>query len=263
MPLAGLQRRALLRERLQREGLLLDGVQRKGLRCEGLQRMGLAEIIRRVTGKAVRNLTVTLLVAAALAVGIAMLFALMARERVPEPELATVLTPPLELPEATLVDHAGNTFTTADLEGRFSLMFFGFTYCPDICPLTLQVLARARAEVEMFAPELVPDVVFVSVDPYRDTPERIREYIGNFDTDFTGITGSDEALAPLLGRLGVTVQKNERDGEYYNVIHNGTVYVIGPEAELVAVFTGSSHDAGAIATDVVRIRRRLGTRPRS
>ncbi len=258
MPLAGLQRRALLRE-----GLLLDGVQREGLRCEGLQRMGLAEIIRRVTGKAVRNLTVTLLVAAALAVGIAMLFALMARERVPEPELATVLTPPLELPEATLVDHAGNTFTTADLEGRFSLMFFGFTYCPDICPLTLQVLARARAEVEMFAPELVPDVVFVSVDPYRDTPERIREYIGNFDTDFTGITGSDEALAPLLRRLGVTVQKNERDGEYYNVIHNGTVYVIGPEAELVAVFTGSSHDAGAIATDVVRIRRRLGTRPRS
>lgn len=214
------------------------------------------EIIRRVAGKATRTLSVTLLIAAALAVGVTMLFALMTRERVPEPEVATVLTPPLAIPDATLVDHAGRTFTMADLEGRFSLMFFGFTYCPDICPLTLQVLAGVRADIGALQPELVPDVVFVSVDSYRDTPERIRDYIGNFDTGFTGITGSDEALAPLLGALGVTVHKNERDGEYYNVIHNGTVYVIGPEAELIAVFTGSSHDADAIATDVVRIRRR-------
>ena len=79
----------------------------------------------------------------------------------------------------------------------------------------------------------------------------------------SGVTGSDEALAPLLGALGVTVHKNERDGEYYNVIHNGTVYLIGPAAELVAVFTGSSHDADAIATDLIRIRRRPGTRPTS
>ena len=216
-----------------------------------------------MTGKATRTLSATLLVAAALAVGVAMLFALMARDRVPEPEVATVLTPPLAIPDATLVDHAGRRFTMADLEGRFSLMFFGFTHCPDICPLTLQVLARARAEVGALAPELVPDVVFVSVDPYRDTPERILEYLGNFDTDFTGITGSDDALAPLLGALGVTVHKNERDGEYYNVIHNGTVYVIGPEAELIAVFTGSSHDADAIATDLVRIRRRYTNVPSS
>ncbi len=243
--------RGVTARRLQRESLQCGGLQH-----EGLQRKGLAEIISHVAGKVTRTVSVTLLIAAALAVSMAMLFALLGRDRTPAPEIATVLTPPLALPDATLVDQAGRAFMTADLEGRFSLMFFGFTYCPDICPLTLQVLARARDEVGALAPELVPEVVFVSVDPYRDTPERIRDYLGNFDTSFTGITGSDEALAPLLGALGVTVHKNERDGEYYNVVHNGTVYVIGPEAELVAVFTGSSHDADAIATDVVRIRRR-------
>ena len=221
------------------------------------------EIICRVTGRATSNLVVALLIGAALAVGLAMLFALTVRNTMPEPEIATVLSPPLPIPDAVLVDQAGREFTTSDLEGRFSLMFFGFTHCPDICPLTLQVLARAREEVRTQAPELVPDVVFVSVDPYRDTPERIGDYVSNFDPGFIGVTGSDEALAPLLGALGVTVHKNERDGEWYNVVHNGTVYVIGPDAGLVALFSGSSHDAAAIATDFVRIRTRYANSPSS
>lgn len=221
------------------------------------------EIICRVTGRATSNLVVALLIGAALAVGLAMLFALTVRNTMPDPEVATVLSPPLPIPDAVLVDQAGREFTTSDLEGRFSLMFFGFTQCPDICPLTLQVLARAREEVRTQAPELVPDVVFVSVDPYRDTPERIGDYVSNFDPGFIGVTGSDEALAPLLGALGVTVHKNERDGEWYNVVHNGTVYVIGPDADLVALFSGSSHDAAAIATDFVRIRTRYANSPSS
>ena len=216
-----------------------------------------------MTGRATSNLVVALLIGAALAVGLAMLFALTVRNTMPDPEVATVLSPPLPIPDAVLVDQAGREFTTSDLEGRFSLMFFGFTQCPDICPLTLQVLARAREEVRTQAPELVPDVVFVSVDPYRDTPERIGDYVSNFDPGFIGVTGSDEALAPLLGALGVTVHKNERDGEWYNVVHNGTVYVIGPDADLVALFSGSSHDAAAIATDFVRIRTRYANSPSS
>lgn len=220
-------------------------------------------IICRVTGKATSKLVVALPIGAALAVGLAMLFALTGRNTMPEPEIATVLSPPPAIPDAVLVDQTGREFTTSDLEGRFSLMFFGFTQCPDICPLTLQVLARAREEVRTQAPELVPDVVFVSVDPYRDTPERIGDYISNFDPGFIGVTGSDEALAPLLGALGVTVHKNERDGEWYNVVHNGTVYVVGPDADLVALFSGSSHDAAAIATDFVRIRTRYANSPSS
>ncbi len=180
-----------------------------------------------------------------------------AGDRVPLPEVATVLPEPLALPEVELVDQSGRSFSTTDLHGDFSLMFFGFTHCPDICPLTLQVLASARAQVEHSAPAFTPEVIFVSVDPFRDSPERIRQYLANFDAEFTGVTASDEALAPLLKTLGVTVQKTERDGEYYNVVHNSTVYLIGPEAQLIAIF-GGSHDAATIASDYVRIRRRLG-----
>jgi protein SCO1/2 len=178
------------------------------------------------------------------------------RDAVPAPEIATVLEPPLSLPEFTLADDAGRPFTAADLRGDYRLMFFGFTSCPDICPLTLQVLATVRSELRTQAPNLVPDVVFVSVDPGRDTPARIRDYLNNFDSAFVGVTGSDAELAPLIGALGVTVHKTEIDGEYYNVVHNGTVFVIGPRAELIAIFGGSSHDAAAIVSDFLRIRRR-------
>jgi protein SCO1/2 len=183
---------------------------------------------------------------------------LLPRERnaVPAPEIATLLEPGLELPEFTLVDDAGRPFTAEDLRGDYRLMFFGFTYCPDICPLTLQVLATVRSELLAQAPDLVPDVVFVSVDPGRDTPARIRDYLNNFDPAFVGVTGSDEQIAPLISALGVTVHKTEVDGEYYNVVHNGTVFVVGPRAEVIAIFGGSSHDAAELVTDYLRIRRR-------
>jgi len=183
-------------------------------------------------------------------------------DRVPLPESATILPEPLALPEVELVDQSGRRFSTTDLHGDFSLMFFGFTHCPDICPLSLQVLASARAQLKRSAPAFTPEVVFVSVDPFRDSAEGIRQYLANFDAEFTGVTASDEALAPLLKTLGVTVQKNEQDGEYYNVVHNSTVYLIGPEAQLIAIF-GGSHDAAIIASDYVRIRRRLANAPTS
>jgi protein SCO1/2 len=169
-------------------------------------------------------------------------------------QTATVLPQPRPLPEFALVDTAGEEFTRASLRGRHRLLFFGFTYCPDICPLTLQVLAAALDEIRARAPELEPEVVFVSVDPHRDTPERIRDYLRNFDAKFIGITGSDEALEPLVRALGVTVHKVETDGQHYNVVHNGTVFVVDPDAALVALFGGSSHDMHAIVSDYLRIR---------
>jgi protein SCO1/2 len=138
-------------------------------------------------------------------------------------------------------------------------MFFGFTHCPDICPLTLQVLASAVSALREQAPELVPEVVFVSVDPRRDSAQRIRAYLNNFDSQFRGVTGADESLEPLIKAFGLTVHKTEIDGEHYNVVHNGTVFVIGPNAELVALFGGSSHEAAAIVSDYLRIRRRAPT----
>lgn len=174
----------------------------------------------------------------------------------PPPETATLLPQSLPLPAISLTDSHGRSFGSADLEGSFTLVFFGFTNCPDICPLTLSVLANAIRELNERAPARVPRVLFVSVDPYRDTAEVIDAYLANFDPSFIGVTGPEAALAPWIDALGVTVHKAELGGERYNMVHNGTVYVLNAAAELVAVFGGSAHQAETIATDFLRIAAR-------
>lgn len=167
-------------------------------------------------------------------------------------ENATVLYTPLEVPEFSLTRADGTPFTKASLEDRFSLMFFGFTNCPDVCPITLQVLASAVERIEQQAPEAAPDVVFVSVDPRRDTPERIREYLERFSPSFAGVTGPDDALEPLLDALGINVEQHEHDGEEYNVLHSGVVFFFGPRAEVIALSSPPNVPA-AIASDFLRV----------
>ena len=173
----------------------------------------------------------------------------------PQPVAATLLEPPLQLPDVSLTDKTGETFTSEQLHDRFNLLFFGFTHCPDICPLTLAVLARMGAEWN--TPHIdVPQVVFVSVDPARDDPERIDTYLGHFDPAFQGVSGRREAIDPWLAALGVAVHVDPHaEGEPYTVTHNSTVYVVGPDAELIAVFS-PPHDAAVIAADFLKIRDR-------
>ena len=168
---------------------------------------------------------------------------------------ATWLPETLPLPAVELVDESGNDVDLDVFRGQFSLLFFGFTNCPDVCPLTLKVLADSRADLVKRAPQAVPQVVFVSVDPARDTPERIAAYLDNFAAEFRGMTASDERLAPLLKTLGVTVEKHRHGGDQYTVVHNSTVYFIGPAAELIAVASGP-HDPATIAADYLKIRQR-------
>jgi len=183
---------------------------------------------------------------------VAAMFLLPHPDRSP-PADATLLPQPLALPPVELVDASGSPMDLDALRGRFSLMFFGFTNCPDVCPLTLKVLADARAELVRRAPQAVPQVVFVSVDPARDTPQQIAAYVSNFDSAFVGVTAADERLAPLLKALGVTVEKHHHGAGAYSIVHNSTVYVIGPEAELIAVASGP-HDAATLASDFLKIR---------
>lgn len=201
-----------------------------------------------------------ILVVALLVLVLAMLLMPDRRMALRDPEVATVLPAPRELPDVALIDHTGARLALEDLEGEFTLLFFGFTNCPDICPLTLQTLASVRASIETRAPAWVPRVLFVSVDPFRDKPERIRDYVANFHPEFLGATASDEVLAPLLDMLSVTVHKTEQDGVQYNVVHNGTIYVLDDEAHWIALFGGSSHEAASVATDYIRIRRARASR---
>jgi protein SCO1/2 len=190
-----------------------------------------------------------------LVVLVAAMFLLPRGERGAPPQTATVLPAPRELQDVSFVDKTGQPIRLGDLEGGFSLLFFGFTNCPDVCPLTLQVLAATRAEIAARAPNLVPRIVFVSVDPNRDTPERIAAYLDNFDSEFLGLTASDDALAPLLAALGVAVEKHEHGGANYNVVHNSAIYVLDPNADWIAVTT-APHDPKVIASDYLRIRQR-------
>ncbi len=175
------------------------------------------------------------------------------RQNLPAPVVATFLPEPLALPAVRLTDEHGGEFSTDDLAGDFTFVFFGFTNCPDICPITLQTLANVN--VELSTRNLArPRVLFVSVDPERDTPTQIERYLGNFSADFKGVTGNPQALEPLTAALGVFVERHQHAGtEAYSVTHNSTVYLIGPEAELIAVF-GSPHDASVIASDFVLVR---------
>jgi protein SCO1/2 len=172
------------------------------------------------------------------------------------PETATLVADAATLPPFSLSDTARAPLSNDALKGRFSLLFFGYTNCPDVCPLTLQALASMKRALEKrepkLAPEALPQVLFVSVDSERDTPARMRSYLDGFDASFLGATGPDAALAPLFDTLGVTARKEVRDGTQYEVAHNGAIYFIGPRAELIAV-SSPPHDPATLASDYVKI----------
>jgi protein SCO1/2 len=174
----------------------------------------------------------------------------------PSVETATLLDAPRPLPAIALTDQSGRPFAFDALDGRHSLVFFGFTNCPDICPLTLQVLADAQAELQREHADLAPAVVFVSVDPARDSRERIGAYVRAFAPDIIGVTAPEAEQQPLLDALSVTVHKETRDGESYNVVHNGTIYVLDGKGQWVALFGGSTHDVDTLVSDYLAIRAR-------
>ena len=171
-------------------------------------------------------------------------------------QAATLLPEPRTLPDVALVDSQAQPLHLRELHGQFTLLFFGFTNCPDVCPLTLKALADARAELARRAPRVVPPrVIFVSVDPRRDSGARIAAYVAQFDATFVGATAPDQVLDPLLAALGVTVEKHAHDDAPYNVMHSATVYILNPDAQWIAVAKGP-HDPTVVAADYLKIRQR-------
>ena len=130
-----------------------------------------------------------------------------------------------------LTGTSGDTVTAEQTDGNIRLLFFGFTSCPDICPATLQKLSRAVKDLpaEMRANT---QIVFVSVDPQRDTPERIDSYVSFFSDRAIGLTGEEPALRELSKRYRTTFGYDEPDAEgNYNVSHSGAVYVFDREGK--------------------------------
>ena len=176
------------------------------------------------------------IVAAALLVCLA----LAACSRAPAlPTTATVLPGPNPVPAFALLDQHGNAVDESVFEGQWDLVFFGFTHCPDICPTTLQVLSAAKAELAADGQSPLPRIVLVSVDPERDTPEIMRQYVDYFGAGNLGITGTLDEITKLTSGLGIYFQKQESDDENYNVDHSAAVLVIDPDGSFSAVFGGT------------------------
>lgn len=135
-----------------------------------------------------------------------------------------------------LTDTSGKTLTAEATDGEIRMLFFGFTSCPDVCPATLQKLSRAVKEMPS---ELQDDtrIVFVSVDPRRDTPERIASYVNFFSDRAIGLTGEEKALRELSKRYRTTFGYDEPDEDgNYNVSHSGAVYVFDREGDARLLF---------------------------
>lgn len=135
-----------------------------------------------------------------------------------------------------LVGKDGKTVTDEDFRGRYMLVFFGFTHCPDICPAELQIMSAALSDLGDQADQVVP--IFITVDPERDTPELVTAYVENFGPNFVGLTGSPEAIAKAAKAYRVTYQKFQEEGagDNYSVDHSALVYVMGPDGKFVTHF---------------------------
>lgn len=137
-----------------------------------------------------------------------------------------VIDPPQEKPSFTLTDTEGERFDFgAATEGKLALLYFGYTHCPDICPVHLAQIAESLNEL----PDVDPVVVFVTVDPERDTPGYLRDYLDNFDHRFVGLTGTSKELATAQEAAGVAVAFRTGEGADYTMAHAGQVLAYAPD----------------------------------
>jgi protein SCO1/2 len=157
----------------------------------------------------------------------------------------------LELPEFELLDHDGNAVGRDVFRDHWNLVFFGFTHCPDICPMTLAVLADAKRQMADRGLAL-PRIVLVSVDPERDTPEKLRQYLGYFGEGNLGLTGDLDEISKLTKALGIYFSKTSADGGDYSVDHSAVVVLINPDGRQQGIFS-SPHEAGNFVNDMPMI----------
>lgn len=137
----------------------------------------------------------------------------------------------------SLVGTDGKPVTDRDFRGRYMLIFFGFTHCPDICPAELQVTAQALDQLGDKAKKVVP--IFITLDPERDTPEAMANYVKSFGPNFVGLTGSPEAIAAAAKAYRVSYAKveNKNSPGDYSVDHSALVYLMDPEGRYVTHFS--------------------------
>jgi protein SCO1/2 len=147
-----------------------------------------------------------------------------------------VMNEPTPVGNFTLTGHNGDPIALSDFRGKLVLIYFGYASCPDVCPMTMLQLAKARASLpERFQGDV--QVLLVTVDPERDTPELLANYLGHFDKTFLGLTGTQDEIAAAAAPLGIFSEQRTVDGsETYFMDHTATVAVIDRQGRLRLVW---------------------------
>jgi protein SCO1/2 len=182
-----------------------------------------------------------------------------AKKRAPLPALAlktgSILPVPRVITAFQLVDSKGQAFNNTNLQGHWTIAFFGFTHCPMICPTTMATLKQSFQQLQTAQQKPMPQMLFVSVDPERDTPQRMNDYLLSFNKDFVGATGTKEQIDKLTQEMSVLYMKIQKAGaksEDYNIDHSGTILLLDPKGQLFAVFS-PPHNAQELAADLQAI----------
>jgi len=173
----------------------------------------------------------------------------------PALQVVTLYPQPRALPEFTLHAADGRPLTRDDLAGHWTLVFIGFTSCPDVCPMTLTELAKAQRQWQKLPEEIRPRVLFVSVDPERDTPARLGQYAHAFHPDTLAATADLPALDAFTRSLSLVFAKVPLGvGEAnYTIDHSAAIAVLDAHARMAGVIPGSALNAAAVAADLVAL----------
>jgi len=132
------------------------------------------------------------------------------------------------LPALTLLDENGEKQAVDQLKGRWTLLFFGYTFCPDICPTTLAELRQLKSQLPPAALARLR-VTMVSIDPHRDTPAQLKQYLGFYKADYSGLTGELADIQTLANAVSIPFIPGDTSREHYTVDHSGNLALIGPD----------------------------------
>ena len=148
----------------------------------------------------------------------------------------------------TLTDQNGRKRNSAEFHGRYMLIYFGYSYCPDVCPTTLALMGDALDKLGPLRARIVP--IFITVDPERDTPAHLKTYLKAFGPDFVGLTGDVATIAKVAGAYRVYFKKHPLPGGGYGMDHSSVIYLMGPDGRFVTYWDDTAVGPDKLAEEL-------------
>ena len=146
---------------------------------------------------------------------------------------------PLDIIDFALKDQSNHLYTKNDLRNKWTILFFGYTNCPDVCPTTIFKLGQIKQHINRELPNINLQILFITLDPERDSTDRLSEYLGFFNSSMIGLTGDISKIVELTSNLSVFFQRiNKEDGYDFN--HTASIFLMNPNAQLKASFNPAS-----------------------